>query len=240
MAPPSRSRDFDTTRWSVVTAVRSDDEAASRRALATLYELYWDHAYTRLCSWLHDADEAQDVAQAFFLSLIERGDLKKVRPGRGRFRSFFVKALQNFFNNYIRDRDRLKRGGGHTIVPLDDVMAGADGLPEPRDAETPESLLGKGQGNRFVNRAIREVKREWVAAGEGATFECLETCLRGWSAATYREKAATLGITEEAVKQQVRRIRTQVRHRIERRATRVLTKDGIAASLQDIAATFRR
>ena len=119
-------------------------------------------------------------------------------------------------------------------------MAGADGVPEPRAAETPESLVGKGQGNRFVNRAIREVKREWIAAGEGATFECLETSLRGWSDAAYREKAATLGITEDAVKQQVRRIRAQVRHRIERRATRVLTKDGIAASLQDIAATFRR
>jgi RNA polymerase sigma factor (sigma-70 family) len=241
MAPPRRSRDFDTTRWSVVTAVRSDDEAVARGGFGTLYEIYWNHAYTRLCSWLHDPEEAQDVAQAYFVRLIESGDLKKVRPDRGQFRSFFVKSLENFYNNYIRDRERLKRGGGQIIVPLEEVMAGADGLPELLDTETPESLFGRGQGNRFVNRAIREVKREWVAAGEGAIFECLESCLKGqWSGATYREKAAALGITEDAVKQQVRRMRVQVRHRLERRVTRVRTKTGIAASLHDLANAFRR
>jgi len=241
MAPPRRFCDFDTTHWSVVTAVRSEDDAESRRGLGTLYEIYWNHAYARLCSWLHDPVDAEDVAQAFFVSLIERGDLKRARPDRGRFRSLFVKSLQNFFNKYIRDRDRLKRGGGQVIVPLDDVMAGAVGVPEPLDTETPESLFGRGQGNRFVNRAIREVKREWVAAGEGAIFECLESGLKGqWSGATYREKAEALGMTEDAVKQQVRRMRVQVRHRLERRVTKVRTKAGIAASLHDLANAFRR
>jgi RNA polymerase sigma factor (sigma-70 family) len=241
MAPPRRSRDFGTTHWSVVSAVRSIDKAAARRALDFLCKEYWDGIYSRACLRIHDKDEAQDVTQAFFLGLIVSGALEKVRPENGMFRSFLTAALRNFINKYLRDQQRLKRGGGHTFVPLDPVTGSVDGVRELADPDTPESIYRRDQAKRYLQDAVGDVERLWRAAGDGAAFDCLEACLRGEPPdATHRENAATLGITEDAVKQRVRRGRLQIGARLVRRLAPVLTKTGILAGREDFTRTFRR
>lgn len=109
---------FDTTRWSVVVAAGGDDSAA-RAALSALCEAYWYPLYAYVRQRGVPAEDARDLTQAFLASLIERRDLKRVTPERGRFRSFLLASLQHFLaNDAVRQRTQ-KRGGGVHILSLD-------------------------------------------------------------------------------------------------------------------------
>ena len=89
--PPSRDP-FETTRWSLVIAAGGSDSNARREALGTLIQTYWFPLYGYIRRRGHDSDAADDVLQSFLLSLIERGDLSKLSPDRGRFRAFVCRA----------------------------------------------------------------------------------------------------------------------------------------------------
>ena len=54
------ARGFETTQWSVVLAVGSDDRSASRRALATLCETYWCPLYAYVRRRGHSPEDAED------------------------------------------------------------------------------------------------------------------------------------------------------------------------------------
>ena len=66
-----------------------------------------------------DREEAGDLVQGFLADLMERGDLTKADPARGRFRSFLRTACSHFLS-HAREHDRaLKRGGGRAPVSID-------------------------------------------------------------------------------------------------------------------------
>src|SRR5579863_5655455 len=59
---------FPPTRWSVIDAARSSDEAERTRAMDTLCAAYWKpvYKYIRL-RWNRPAEDAQDLTQGFFV-----------------------------------------------------------------------------------------------------------------------------------------------------------------------------
>src|SRR5277367_6832150 len=116
---PSGSRQFATTRWSVVLAAGQRGSPQSSAALATLCENYWYPLYAYVRRRGHQADEAQDFTQAFFARILEKNDLAAADPGRGRFRSFLLTSLKHFLANEW-DRNRAqKRGGGRSVLSID-------------------------------------------------------------------------------------------------------------------------
>src|SRR5262245_42500337 len=64
-------------------------------------------------------EEAKDLAQAFFVWLLEGEALARFAPDRGSFRHFFKMLLSNFLSYRERGEHALKRGGGATVVPLE-------------------------------------------------------------------------------------------------------------------------
>lgn len=110
---------FQTTQWSAVLLSAQSQAPGSRAALSDLCKLYWYPLYAfvrrRGCS----AEDAQDLTQGFFLSLLDRKALRQVTPLKGKFRSFLLASLQNYLSDQF-DRGRsLKRGGNIEFVPLD-------------------------------------------------------------------------------------------------------------------------
>src|SRR5262249_59933682 len=120
---PSSHAAFPTTRWSQVVAAGDRAGPAAPEALAELcsasrYPLY---AFVRRKG--HPPDEAADLVQGIFLTLLDRDSLAAVAPERGRFRSFLMAACSHHLAD-CRDRDRaVKRGGGVVPIPIDRLDA---------------------------------------------------------------------------------------------------------------------
>src|SRR5580765_6213089 len=90
---------FVTTHWSVVLAAGNSRSPAQTEALERLCRTYWRPLYAFVRRQNHDPEEAQDLTQAFFARLLERGDLENVRREKGRFRSYLLVSLKHFLVN---------------------------------------------------------------------------------------------------------------------------------------------
>ena len=83
----------------MVLAAGEADSTRARDALAALCETYWYPLYAFIRREGHTAEEAGDLAQGYFLQLLEKGFLKKLRPEAGRFRSFLLVSVKHFLSN---------------------------------------------------------------------------------------------------------------------------------------------
>jgi DNA-directed RNA polymerase specialized sigma24 family protein len=83
---------FRTTHWSVVLLSAQTQAPGSRTALANLCRLYWYPLYAFVRRRGYSPEDAQDLTQGFFLSLLERKSLRRVSPEKGKFRSFLLVA----------------------------------------------------------------------------------------------------------------------------------------------------
>jgi len=160
----------------------------------------------------YNPDDTDDLIQSFFLHLLEHRCLAQVDPGKGRFRSFLLASLQNFLRTEQRRERTVKRGGLCTFVSLDAQAAERRYLFEPADdrALTVEQLFDARWAVTLLNRAMANVRAQYVARGKQRIFETLKEFLpSGGSgdAATYPEAAASLGISEASVNTLIHRLR---------------------------------
>ena len=207
MAPGSR---FATTSWSLVLAAREASTVASREALETLCRTYWYPLYAYVRHLGHDSEDARDLTQAYFARLLEKDYLDDYDPERGRFRVFLKASVRNFLSKE-REKDRSwKRGGRAGIVSL-----GADQVEgryriEPVDRLTPEQLYERRWALTVLEQALSRLRQERIEAGRELEFSKLEGFLTGQGVqAPYKEIAAELGTTEDAVKTALHRLRRQ-------------------------------
>ena len=84
---------FSTTRWSLVLATREDDRPA-RDALAWLCTQYRAPVVAYVRRFGYPRQDAEDLAQAFFVKFLESRYHADADPARGRFRSFLLTALK--------------------------------------------------------------------------------------------------------------------------------------------------
>jgi len=101
---------FPSTRWTAILSARDSEDPAYRQNLEYLINHYWKpvYRYARV-GWSKSNEDAKDLTQEFFLSLLARESLKDVGPEKGRFRSFLKAALKNFLMQDKRDAGRQKR-----------------------------------------------------------------------------------------------------------------------------------
>src|SRR5947209_3275619 len=115
-AAPTRAR-FATTQWSLVLRAGQGAE----EALLKLCQIYWPALYAYIRRRGQPFHEAQDLTQAFFAQLLERGALGTVAPEKGRFRSFLLVSLKHFLDNEWHKAHALKRGGKLDIISWDEL-----------------------------------------------------------------------------------------------------------------------
>jgi RNA polymerase sigma-70 factor (ECF subfamily) len=133
--PVSASSDarFPSTRHSLLRALGSDDTATRREALEALVAVYWRPVYARYrVKWAALPADAEDMTQEFFTRVLDDGSLERYDPSRARFRTYLRTCADRFAANALRDRTRLKRGGGVVLVPIETAelereLAYADG-----------------------------------------------------------------------------------------------------------------
>jgi DNA-directed RNA polymerase specialized sigma24 family protein len=225
--PGSQAGDrFATTNWKLIAAAQGEDVPEARKALADLCAAYWYPLYAYLRRKSHPPDRAQDLTQGFFTNLLGNHFLAGIAPGKGKFRTFLLKSLENYLTNQrLRDHAR-KRGGGRSAFSIDLPDAEGRYAYEPVHGLTAERLFERRWALTLLERVLDRLGAEMAADRKGPLFERLgPALLGGGEAASYGEIAAALGMTEGAVKVAAHRIRRRYRELIREEVARTVDRD---------------
>jgi RNA polymerase sigma factor (sigma-70 family) len=198
---------FATTHWSVVLTAQGESPAA-QEALGKLCRIYWRPVYSFVRRQGAGHEEAEDLTQGFFALLLERRDLTAVRKEKGRLRSYLLTSLKHFLASEQRRAIAAKRGKGQRLVPWEELSASERMEMEPANALSADRLYERRWALTLMEQVLRRLKDEYNAAGNAALFNSLKQLLPDEPGAPSRaEIAAQLGMTENAVRQALHRLR---------------------------------
>ena len=237
MSTPEADATFRTTRWSVVLEAGGED-AAARVALSELCERYWYPLYALARRRGLDRSGAEDAVQGFFADFLERGDVDRADPSRGRFRAYLATAFRNHLAN-ARARERaLKRGGGRALVSLDVLEAEARYEASSGQALRPEALFDRAWALALLDQALEALRADYVRRGRARRFDLLRPCLTADDEAIDRAAVAEeLALREGALKVAIHRLRQRYRDAV-RQAVRDTVGDEDAVE-DELAVLFR-
>ena len=191
-----------------MSAGKPQDLPRAREALATLCQAYWYPLYAFLRRQGTSTEDAQDLVQAFFVELMEKGKLGTADPERGKFRSFLLVSLRHFQANQWRREAAQKRGGGVRTVSFDLEAGERRFALEPAHELTAERIFQRQWAMTLLEQTLATLRAEFAAAGKAEQFERLKQYLGGdRDSVPYRELAAELGMSEGALKVAVHRFR---------------------------------
>src|SRR5262245_13202516 len=232
---------FATTRWSLVAAAGQRPSPESQEALATLCRVYWYPLYAYARRRLASVDDAQELTQEFFAQLLEKDYLQAADPARGKFRSFLLTDFKHFL---AKERDRTnaqKRGGGRQFLPLDFPTGERRYGLEPADNTTPDTIFERRWALTLLEQTLVRLRQEFVNAGKQKLFEALKGALTGEDTlGPYARVAEELGLSEQAVKVAVHRLRRRYQELLRAEiAQTVATTDEIDDELRDLFEAVR-
>ena len=202
---------FATTHWSVVLSARNGDSSEAFTALESLCRSYWRPVYAYVRRDGQRPEDAQDLTQEFFRRFIQKDWIEHLRHQRGKFRSFLLTFLKHFLSDERERAGALKRGGGATLIALDNFEAEERYAQEPANS-TPDQAFERRWAQTVMERAVQRLRDEYREDGKGPLFEMLKDLQPGERAGSgYAELGVQLGMSEGAVKSAAYRMR--LRHR---------------------------
>lgn len=202
---------FPRTRWSRVIAAQREDTRAVP-ALNELCQAYWQPVYGFIRRKVFDVDEAQDLTQDYFASLIRRDYIKKASEGIGRLRAFLLADIKLFLNNARRNRGAVKRGGGAVIVPLDVDWAERHFEASLHSSLNDDAAFDREWALRTIEQGRQKLADEYSSPERRAVF----TALCPWidkspTLADYEALCRTAGLTSpDAAKVALSRLRSRL------------------------------
>lgn len=218
---------FATTRWTVVLAAGNRSTPQADVALEELCRTYWYPLYAYVRRHGQSREDAQDLTQAFFASLLEKNYLERIRSDGGKFRSFLLVAMKRFLANAWDHANCQKRGGGVVPLSLDWQEADTRYQINPADNLTPDKLFDRAWAVTVLERVITRLRDENIAEGKAELYEQLKQFLMvGKSEISYVEAAKALAMSEGSLRVAVHRLRRRYRE---------LLRDEIAQTLSDPA-----
>jgi RNA polymerase sigma-70 factor (ECF subfamily) len=180
VASQGSNPDFTTTHWSLVLTVADTAPARAFAALEKLCARYWFPVYAFIRRNGYDAHQAEDLAQGFFLFVVERQVLHRAAQERGRFRNFILASLRNFLHNHHDRTTAVKRGGTQVVFSMDDEKHSEEIFSqEPQHFGTADQLFERGWAAAVTRRVLESLRLEYSERGRLAVFEALLPHLTG-------------------------------------------------------------
>jgi RNA polymerase sigma-70 factor (ECF subfamily) len=199
---------FATTRWSVVLDAGKGHSPRADLALAELCRIYWYPLYAYVRRLGHDVHSAQDLTQEFFYKLLEKNYVGQADRRRGKFRWFLLTAFKCFLANEWDRVHAQKRGGGQEAIALDALTAEQRYSLEPVDKFSADQIYERRWALDLLDAARAQLREEYIHAGKADRFEWLSDFLPGENLGmSYSEIGPKLGLNENAVKQEVHRMK---------------------------------
>lgn len=196
---------FQTTQWSLVLRTAGDQ---AQPALEALCRAYRPPVLAYIRHLGHSREDAEDLAQEFFLHFLEKGIANRADPGRGRFRSYLLTVLRHSLASAHAHAGAIKRGGQAHSVDLDDIDPGDD-------AHTPERAFESSWAITVLERAGIALRDEAVRAGKAALFDQLRPFLvETPDEHDYQRLSETLGMRRNTLAVAVHRMRQRLRDKV--------------------------
>jgi RNA polymerase sigma factor (sigma-70 family) len=160
MPDPDR---FPSTRHSLILAVHRTE--LREEAVAAIVEIYWKPAYKYIrLKWNKSNDDAQDLTQEFFASLLDRDLLNKWDPARASFRTYLRLCIDGLVKNSITAQNRRR------IENLDFAAAEREiAIADP--GASPEELFHREWQRRLFELAIEDLRRECESSGREVRYQ---------------------------------------------------------------------
>ena len=211
-------REFVTTRWSLILSAAhfGSEEQRARDALAELCRTYWRPIFSFVRGRGYSIEDAQDLTQDFFVTILKNDWLQHADRNRGRFRSLLLRSLQNFLINAAEKSHTCKRGGGVEFVSWHDWTSDASSdlsiLAATLESLPPERLFDLTWAATVVEHALQRLREESESKGKLWLFQTLSPLLtEERDEVSYAELSAELGIAETMVKKQLHNMRQRYR-----------------------------
>lgn len=211
--PHSRAA-FPETDWSLILRPLEEGRPPTTEVLDRLCRDYLSpvYAYFRIALKIPHP-EAEDLAHEFIAKIDHQVDHLKQRdePRQVRFRDFLRSCARNFALNAIARQRSEKRGGTAEIVSID-PLAEKIAAPEPPTCDWHNAALALDRewAISLVQRARLALTNDYHRTGKDAELVALLPFLtapvpNGGHAVV----AAKLGISEDASKKRLERLRAQ-------------------------------
>lgn len=198
---------FQTTRWSLVLEAGREQAGP---ALETLCRVYRPPVLAYVRHLGHAFEDAEDLAQDFFLGFLEGALAARADPSRGRFRSFLLASLKHFLANAGERSRAAKRGGGVGMLGLE----AAEGVVDA-GIGTPERAFEISWALTVLERALDALRGEAERSGRLALFERVRPFLTETpDDREYTAAAAALGMRSNSLAVAVHRMRQRLRDRV--------------------------
>jgi RNA polymerase sigma-70 factor (ECF subfamily) len=206
---------FPNTQWTQLAQATLHGEPAGREAMASLCKSYWEpvRAYVLFRGW--PRDDAADLAQSFFLYLMENSVLRKADRERGKFRSFLQGVLNHFLLTERDSRLRQKRGGGKEHVDVEDAQ------DELAENAVHVEFFDRQWAASMMKSCVEKLQSECAAKrGDSAASLLMSYAGGAGEALSYAEASNRLQMSEGAFKTEVltwrRRLRELLRSEVRR------------------------
>lgn len=204
---------FPATRHSVLDELKASDPARRRAARETLAAAYLRPVQTYIgLRWGRSSEEARDLAQEFFRSVVERELLEKYDALRARLRTYLRLCVDALVRNASVAGRSERRGGGTVAVPLEAVQDHA-----VADTDRNADALFEREWRRSIfSLAVERTRTQLLSAGKGEHWAVLEGFdLAGLDDArpSYAQLAGRLGLAVTDVTNRLSYARRVLRQR---------------------------
>jgi RNA polymerase sigma-70 factor (ECF subfamily) len=205
---------FQTTHWTLVLhAAETESTESAQQALSVFCQAYWPPLYAFLRHRGYPSADAQDLAQGFFVHLLEKNSLRQADQERGRLRTFLLGALQNFLINEHDRASALKRGGGLEIRSFEELLPEAEAAMLATAHLNDVSSYDLAWATHVVRRSWQHLHEVFRAEGKAELLAELKPFVAGGTRAPPKQEevAARLGVPIATFRTWLSRLRQQYR-----------------------------
>jgi RNA polymerase sigma factor (sigma-70 family) len=184
--------EFPSTQISLLQAV-SGPGTLPNEALERVAALYWKPVcqFARM-KFRQSAEAAEDLAQEFFASALQRDFFRRFDPSQASFRTYLRMAVEHFAANHYEAANRLKRGGGVAFESADGV--------EIASGRSPEEIFEQEWRRQVFALALDDLRGHCLSAGKAVQWQVFETYdLAEGMRPSYAALAERFGIAETSV-----------------------------------------
>ncbi len=204
---------FPSTNMGMVEGVQNPDHPNHHDAVERLCSRYWSPVYRFIRPWWTRSNEdAKDLTQSFLLSIIDSQALVSYDPAKGSFRNFIKVLLRRWLRKEARARGRKKRGGGLSLISLEEDTS----LASPGEVADPDSAFDEDLVRQLVGDALEQVRTRYAHRGRGHMVEVFEAYDLGEPSKrpTYSELAERFNLKVSDVRNALYAVREAVRQQM--------------------------
>lgn len=210
MEPSFTKQAFPQTRWSLVLSAGEDASCEE------LCRIYWRPIYGFLRKTGHSRENAEDLTQSFFASLLKSESFSSAKKEKGKLRSFLLAALKRHVIDFHRSKNRAKRGSGAEHLPLatselDFADAESCYASPPIEEQTPDKIFDQTWLLELLTRTHQRIEKDYHAAGKELEYTLLKEGLATVSEIDRKAVAEKLKVAPTSVGVLLHRLRQNFR-----------------------------